>query len=498
MALIQLLMSPLMDMNLFTHLLKLDVERTGLYIKNGYDYEVITEFSKSEENIFESIFIELKRLNRKNLIVGCFYRHHSSPELFIDNFLKKTIDNISKKQNKLCAIMGDFNIDLLKYDSENSSSDFYDLISSYGYRPLIMQPTRVTSHSATLIDNIFINDLETQSIGGNITASVSDHFPQFSQINIFDKPLKKSNVKYGRSFKHFNQNEFATELQNINWSHILNGNSTDESFNKFFLIIEHLLNEMAPLRKLTKKEIGLQKLPWITNGLLISMADRDKTYRLFLKEKNLINKNELFSLYKRKRNMVISLIRRSKKDYYNKYFEENKSNVKKTWEGIRNIVNISKKSKIVPTKLIYNNEIKYTNVDMSESMNSFFVNIGNMVENKIPNGDTHYKNYLKNPNINNIFLKPVDKNEILYLVNQINSTKACGPNSIPTNILKNNIVNLSEPLEMILNMSLNEGVFPKLMKFANVCQFLKKVIKINVKTTDQFPYFQTSARYLNG
>ena len=70
---------------------------TGLYIKNGYDYEVITEFSKSEENIFESIFIELKRLNRKNHIVGCFYRHHSSPELFIDNFLKKTIDNISNK-----------------------------------------------------------------------------------------------------------------------------------------------------------------------------------------------------------------------------------------------------------------------------------------------------------------------------------------------------------------------------------------------------------------
>ena len=163
---------------------------TGFYIRNGYEYEVLKEFSKSEENICESIFIELKRHNKNNLIVGCIYRHHTSPELFIDNFLKKTVDNISKKQNKLCTIMGDFNIDLLKYDSVNSSSDFYDLLSSYGYRPLIMQPTRVTSHSATLIDNIFINDLETQSTGGNITASISDHFSQFSQINIFDKPIK--------------------------------------------------------------------------------------------------------------------------------------------------------------------------------------------------------------------------------------------------------------------------------------------------------------------
>ena len=44
---------------------------------------------------------------------------------------------------------------------------------------------------------------------------------------------------------------------------------------------------------------------------------------------------------------------------------------------------------------------------------------------------------------------------------KLTSTKACGPNSIPTNIHNNNIVNLYEPLEMILNMSLNESVFPK-------------------------------------
>ena len=62
---------------------------TGFYIRNEYEYEVLKEFSKSEENICESIFIELKRHNKKNLIVGCIYRHHSSPELFIDNFLKK-------------------------------------------------------------------------------------------------------------------------------------------------------------------------------------------------------------------------------------------------------------------------------------------------------------------------------------------------------------------------------------------------------------------------
>ena len=50
----------------------------------------------------------------------------------------------------------------------------------------------------------------------------------------------------------------------------------------------------------------------------------------------------------------------------------------------------------------------------------------------------------------------------------------CGPNSIPTNNLKNNIINLSEPIEIVLKMSLFEGVFPKLTKLANVRPSYKK------------------------
>ena len=230
--------------------------------------------SISEANVAESIFIEIKRKNKTKLSVGCIYRHHSSPTLFIDHFFKNIIVNLTKKQNNICAIMGDFNIDLLKYDSHTSSNNLYDFLSSYGFRPLIMQPTRITPRSATLIDNIFINDLEVHSLGGNVTSTISDHLPQFSQINIFNKSTKLRTAKYGRSYKNFNQNEFTDELMKINWTNILQGTSTESNLNIFFLIIEHLLNEMAPIRKLTKKEIDLHSRPWITRGLLKSMADR--------------------------------------------------------------------------------------------------------------------------------------------------------------------------------------------------------------------------------
>ena len=81
-------------------------------------------------------------------------------------------------------------------------------------------------------------------------------------------------------------------------------------------------------------------------------------HRTFLKENDDEKKETLFKSYKIKRNMIKVLIRQSKRDYYAIFFEENKSDTKKTWEGIRNIINISKKNRVVPVELNYNNEIK--------------------------------------------------------------------------------------------------------------------------------------------
>lgn len=54
-----------------------------------------------------------------------------------------------------------------------------DLISSFGFKPLILQPTRVTSATPTVINNIFDNNIEYKSIGGDITTGITDHFPHF-------------------------------------------------------------------------------------------------------------------------------------------------------------------------------------------------------------------------------------------------------------------------------------------------------------------------------
>ena len=116
------------------------------------------------------------------------------------------------KEKKKCALLGDFNIDLLKTESDDKTSEFYNFLSGFGFRPLILQPTRVQttsrSTSASLIDHIFVNDFENISTGGNITTTISDHFSQFSSIpGFFGTPEKPKRIQlFGRSFIFFNQN----------------------------------------------------------------------------------------------------------------------------------------------------------------------------------------------------------------------------------------------------------------------------------------------------
>ena len=128
-----------------------------------------------------------------------------------------------------------------------------------------MQPSRVTPKTRTLIDNIYINDLSSFSSGGNLTTSIYDHFGQFAQIDIFRSAQRENKTRFGRNWRIFNKNEFKEELEKSSWDNVTSPNiDTNKSVSNIYFQIEKLLDELAPVKKLTKKEIGLQKRLWIT------------------------------------------------------------------------------------------------------------------------------------------------------------------------------------------------------------------------------------------
>ena len=127
--------------------------------------------------------------------------------------------------------------------------------------PLIVQPTRVTKKSKTLVDNIFFNSFEFTSISCNITHSISDHLIQFVILEDFIKPSSpcKSNSKsntYKQNFKIFERNKSKENFYKLDWDKVIheNDNNINDAFNSFYKTLSEILDHHAPLIKITEKE----------------------------------------------------------------------------------------------------------------------------------------------------------------------------------------------------------------------------------------------------
>ena len=143
----------------------------------------------------ESTFVETISPQKLNIIVGTIYRH---PKMNLNEF-KNILNNLLKKINleqKTVFLLGDFNIDLMHYNEHKPTNEFLDSLASNPYLPSIIQRSKNTSHFRTLIDNIFSNVISKDIICSKITATISNHLPQFSiSPNTFaDPPSNKSNV----------------------------------------------------------------------------------------------------------------------------------------------------------------------------------------------------------------------------------------------------------------------------------------------------------------
>ena len=68
----------------------------------------------------------------------------------------------------------------------------------------------------------------------------------------------------------------------------------------------------------------------------------------------------------------------------------------------------------------------------------------------------------------------VDENEVFWMLNKLDKSKSCGPNSITTNLLRTHANALVLPLKLAINQSFSEGIFPDLLKIAKVCPVFKK------------------------
>ena len=324
----------------------------------------------------------------------------------------KNMFNAYHYENKSTLLTGDFNVNLIIYDKKRSTYNFLELLFNHNFTPQITLPTRVNEKSATLIDNIFVNNPSFKYLSGNITTSISDHLPQFIILENF----KGSNLKQERvsttyrHFRYFNIDSFKKDLQEINWNFATENSDVDLGFETFFRLFNKALDRHAPIKKSTRKEEKIKSKPWITKGIKTSISIRDKLYKEMIKEKNVLTKVLKHESFKKYWNQIINLLRVSKQTRYN-----NKKNCRATWAGIIEVIwpknkkklnfltSLINKAKIMTNfKFLHRNWHRYTK------------------ENKILPTKKYYIDYLLNPNKETFFITSTTYEEVSDIISELN------------------------------------------------------------------------------
>lgn len=450
---------------------------TSLFISKSLSFTSRSDLSSYLycSKFLESTFVELSFNNQPNIVVGCIYKHpkFSIPEF--NNLISTVLETVDKEGKKL-VFLGDFNINLLDFDSNHDVSSFLDTLTSHLILPSISIPTRITNTSKTVIDNILVSLFPHKIRCGNLTVSISDHLPQFLILDSLSVPnINSGNEKFYQDWKNFNRENFILDFFSVDWTKELELHKRDPnfSFSAFYSLLTSLIDRNVPIRKMTKKQIKTSLKPWITKGIKTSIYQRNKFYNLYLRSNRDEDKTFYHDNFKFYRNRIVNLIRNSKINYYNYYFLSNLNNSKNIWKGIKELIN-NKKSSHPKVSLNINETLESNPEILANHFNKFFTSIADEIRAKIPTSNIHFNSFLKNRQPNSFFFSATSQNEIYKIIISLNKSKASGPFSIPSVILNTIPLEIAKLLSLIFNLSFETGQFISALKTSKVIPIYKK------------------------
>lgn len=124
-----------------------------------------------------------KNTNKTQVIIN-FYRSPSrDPKKFL-TLLETVLRGLDRHSRKQISFFGDANIDLIKYEKDIACQNLIDLLEKYCIAQTISKPTRITDHSATLIDHVYTNNINNIISCNVLTLDVSDHLATSTTVKL--------------------------------------------------------------------------------------------------------------------------------------------------------------------------------------------------------------------------------------------------------------------------------------------------------------------------
>ena len=333
--------------------------------------------------------------------------------------------------------------------------------------PTITRPTILSHTSATLIDNILINQKENENYDSYVlTDNTSDHLP--CACVLYDAKASKRDTKtlVCRDTKRSNINRLNEEICNFSWSTITETNDhIDKKTETFITKLNEHINHFLPYRTRRISYKKLRKEPWITPALMKSIHKGKTLY------KQQLQGNPTMHIEYKEYNTILNKVKRhAKKQYYIDRCTEFKSNMKQLWRTINRIVGkTNDKSNVISELLVHNKTLTHP-VEISNQFCTYFSNVGKNFANKIPKSKKTIEEYLCMIRMNkdSVFFYPTTRQEIQKIIQKLPNKKSSGHDNIDNVLLKEISEGIIEALEQLFNESLKNGIFPDIFKLAEV------------------------------
>ena len=453
------------------HSIRPDSNGGGISIYYNEKYNVIELLELSYNNpTIECCCIEIKTTPTESIVILSIYR---PPNGSIDQFntILRDIVNHDKIRRKKIILCGDININILN-KTDIPTLNYINLMQSHHFIQTIMQPTRIppnNTNNPSLLDHIWINsDIHIKS--GVLEIDITDHLPAFSLLKLHAIKQNQTHKKVHRIRDENNVNKLKQKLSNFEWR-FENFHNIDDKFKYFYDRLNKLYTSCCP--KATKQYTDkLLSKPWLTPGIMKSIKTRAMNFKLLKQGRITIEAHKKYHY------LLNKIIEKAKNLYNRNLFSRNKKNPKKTWSIIKNLMG-KKHSKPVTT-IVRNNQTLTEDIDIAKSMNEFFATIGSDLDKKLPtcnHNNSSMNSQTLNPQPDNnieqsLFLTPVTLTECIQVINNLKNTNN-HIDCIPITLLKEIKHLIAQPIRYLINLSFENGTFPRLLKEACITPIFK-------------------------
>ena len=443
----------------------LDVTGRGvcIYVREGLSYRL-----KKANNFEQVVIIELEGEDKDPTTIAVMYRSPTSSPADNDK-LNQEIRDIF--QNQGCTIVvGDFNYSEINWASQSCragplhrSTVFLRTIQDVMVHQMVVKPTHYRpGQQPTLIDLVLTNTPEAVT---NIThaPSLGKSHHEMLIVDILHNskagPYRPLPLKY--AYQRANFESIKRELNHEMLSERIKDMTCEDAWSVIKGTLLRLRESHVPSARVTIGK-GIKKKPlWMNNAALTKVRKKHQAYRRYLTTKE----GEDYLRYTQLRNEAQKAVRREKRQFENNIAKECKKNPKAFWGYYKDRTS---KFQQIPTLIDEAGNKVECDEGKAECLNNFFASVYTAEDTSqiptIPPRQVHTP-------MENII---VTKDKVLSKLNNLNITKAQGPDGIHPCMLYELRNELAEPLTILFNKSLEERTVPKDWKEAQITPIFKK------------------------